>query len=422
MSINLVLTLCLVAVLMAVGDVAAKPASQARPGGVRGDGVTDDTAAIQKALNAGGKIGGVVCLPAGKYLVKGSLAIPPGVSLKGVGQAPQFDPPILGTVITATGGRDKEDGPSLFELGDSSSVVGLTVFYPEQKIADVHPYPYTFHLKGMDNTVQNVTLVNAYNAIRVGPEPNGRHRIKSVYGCALHRGIYVDYCVDIGKIEDVHFHCHWFQSKDVGGDPQMVYDYMWKNFEAFTFGRSDWQYVTNTFVFPAKVGYRFIATEHGSMNGQFSGAAADATQKAVIVEQVQPMGVLITNGQFVTSNGDNQVELTVQTTCTGSVRLVNCSFWGTAIHNVVSHSSGFLSLSSCYLSSWRPSDNPTTLVEADNGRLQITNCTFGTDQPSVLLKKGLKHAVVTQNNGNSGVGIVNETGELAVISGNEERK
>ena len=46
-----------------------------------------------KALNKLSKGGGVVCLPAGKYLVKGSLTILPGVSLKGVNQAPQFDPP-----------------------------------------------------------------------------------------------------------------------------------------------------------------------------------------------------------------------------------------------------------------------------------------------------------------------------------------
>jgi len=35
------------------------------------------------------------------------------------------------------------------------------------------------------------------------------------------------------------------------------------------------------------------------MNGQLSGIGADATQNAVVVEAVQPMGLLITNGQFV---------------------------------------------------------------------------------------------------------------------------
>lgn len=115
---------------------------------------------------------------------------------------------MLGTVILATGGRDKEDGPALFELGNSATVQGLTVFYPEQKLDAVHPYAWTFHLQGGDNTVENVTLINSYNGIRIGPEPNVRHRIRSVSGCVLRRGIWLDNCTDIGRIENVQWHCH----------------------------------------------------------------------------------------------------------------------------------------------------------------------------------------------------------------------
>ena len=39
--------------------------------GVKADGTSDDTAAIQKALDAAGQQGGVVRLPAGKCLVAG---------------------------------------------------------------------------------------------------------------------------------------------------------------------------------------------------------------------------------------------------------------------------------------------------------------------------------------------------------------
>ena len=108
--------------------------------GAKADGKTDDTAAIQKALNAAAKQGGVVHLPAGKYLVAGSLRIPVGVALVGSNQAPVYIEPLIGTVILATGGRDKEDGPALFEMGDSSTVQGLTVFYPDQKVDAIHPY------------------------------------------------------------------------------------------------------------------------------------------------------------------------------------------------------------------------------------------------------------------------------------------
>ena len=54
----------------------------------KADGKTDDTAAIQKALDAAAKQGGVVRLPAGKYLVAGSLKIPEGVALVGSQSGP----------------------------------------------------------------------------------------------------------------------------------------------------------------------------------------------------------------------------------------------------------------------------------------------------------------------------------------------
>lgn len=404
-----------------VNGVTADGVHNARSFGAKGDGETDDTAAIQLALDAAAKKGGVVYLPPARYLVSGSLRIPPGVALKGAAEAPQYIEPLTGTVVLATGGRDTEDGPALFEMDSSTCVTGLTVFYPEQNVRDIRPYPWTFHLKGGDNTVEHVTLINSYNGIRVGPENNVRHRIRSVYGCVLRRGIYVDFCTDIGRIDNVQFHCHWWSSKQVNGDWEPVFEYMWKNCEAFVFGRTDWEYVTNTFVFPVNVGYRFILTENGAANGQFCGVGADAAQRCVVVEAIQPMGLLITNGQFVAFAGDDPIEVVIDNTCHGSVRLVNCAFWGPAAQNVVSHSQSFVSLSDCYFSSGRQGAEPRPLVEADNGRLQVRGCSFATGEPSIRLAKGLKHAIVSENNGANGVMIINEIGEQAIVVNNEPR-
>ena len=63
------------------------------------------------------------------------------------------------------------------------------------------------------------------------------------------------------------------------------------------------------------------------------------------------MGLLISNGQFVSMHGDQRIEVLVEKTCGGSVRLVNCAFWGPARQNVVSHGGSFVSLSDCYFSS-----------------------------------------------------------------------
>ena len=393
--------------------------------GAKGDGVTDDTAAIQKCLDeAAKKGGGVVYLPPAKYLVKGSIKVPVGVAVKGAAQAPLAIDPLIGTVILATGGRDDEKAPALFEVGKSASVIGLTVYYPEQKVKDIRPYPWTFHMFDLDNTVENVTLINSYNGIRVGPEPNVRHRIRSVYGCVLRRGIMVDACTDIGRIENVQFHCHWWSAASTGGEWDPVYKYMAKNCEAFIFGRTDWEYVNNTFVFPVYIGYRFINTASGACNGQFCGIGADAAQRCIVVDQIQSMGLLITNGQFVAFEGDDPRELVGEKTCTGSVRLTNCAFWGFSVQNATMHGQGFLSLDNCRLMSWRKFEGatPPAMVESDGGKLQVRGCSFDAGRPSVAVRKGTKHAIITDNNGVSGVEVINEIGDSAIVKDNEPRQ
>ncbi|MEN6335044.1 MAG: glycosyl hydrolase family 28-related protein, partial [Phycisphaerales bacterium] len=403
--------------------------------GAKSDGVADDTAALQKALDAAGRQGGIVQLASGKYLVSGSLKIPSGVALVGVNHAPisgennrdgslaYCDPailkrirtqgleadPLLGSAILATGGRDREDGPALFEMGNSSTVQGLVVFYPEQKIDDVHPYAWTFHLYGSDNTVENVTLINSYNGIRVGPEMNARHRIRSVVGCVLRRGIWVDNCLDIGRIENIQWNWHWWVSRLTGGDTEKVGPYMEKNCEGFIFGKTDWEYVSNTFIVNSRIGYRFIRTPHGLMNGQFYGMGADWSQRCIVIEAVQTIGLQITNGLFVANRGDNPTQVVIEPTCGGSVRFQNCAFWGQAAHNVVSHGDGFLSLNNCYLGRMCDKDVPhggRAIIDADNGKLQVEGCTFATAGPSVRLGKGLRLAIVTGNNGAQGVEVV----------------
>lgn len=69
---------------------------------------------------------------------------------------------------------------------------------------------------------------------------------------------------DIGRIEDVHFN-PWFSCKK-----PFIY-YQTTHGRAFVMGRSDWEYVFNTFCFGYAVGYQFIERATGSMNGNFLG-------------------------------------------------------------------------------------------------------------------------------------------------------
>ena len=109
--------------------------------GAKGDGKADDTGAIQAAIDRAAEKGGVVYVPPGRYLVAGSLAVKPGVAVVGINQAPMSIEPLIGSIILATGGRDNEQAPALFELGTASTVRGITVMYPDQRPRDIHPKP-----------------------------------------------------------------------------------------------------------------------------------------------------------------------------------------------------------------------------------------------------------------------------------------
>jgi len=373
-----------------------------------------------------------------------------GVSLKGENIAPRSWEPLNGTIILATGGRDNEKAQALFEMRNSSAISGITVYYPEQTVDDIHPYPWTFHIGGnspdstvFDCTIENITLINSYNGIHAGPYENGRHRINSVFGCVLRRGIFVESVGDIGRIENVQFHCHFWGSKATKGDFWKVFKYMQANCEAFILGRSDWEYMTNTFVFPAKIGYHFIYTENGnwsgSCNGQFSGIAADATETSIVVKSIQSQGLLITNGQFNSHLAGRSTQIIVEKGCEGSVRFTNCGFWGPVKQNVQVLGNSNVSFLNCYFSSNNVSinkTNPSWSIIAEDGKLQVQECTFDGTQSdevkqwtyggekrrpeSIWLKPGVKHAIITGNNGYNGISVRNEIGSKAIIRDNEE--
>jgi len=449
---NLKIGFLLIAATLAANPTALASAPPAQIDGIYNirnfgavaDGRTDNTAAIQRAIDAASKRGGEVFVPVGKWLCKGHLEIKMGVHVRGINAAPQSWEPQSGSILLPTEGRDHEDGPAFLELRTSTSVSGITIYYPEQTVEDIRPYPWTIRIRAnpahekevaFDTTVENVTLINSYNGIRTGPTENGRHRIISVFGCVLRRGILVDWTGDIGRLENIQFHSHFWASSAYHGNWDKVFAYMQQNLEAFILGRTDWEYVTNTFVFPAKVGYRFIKTENGAANGQFLGIGADATATAVLVEAIQPQGLLITNGEFNSHQVGESTQVIIAPGAAGNVRFVNCGFWGPVAHNAVLRGDGFVSFSDCYFSN--DVVPAGAAIEVDGGKVQIQNSTFDAvsskrepghsyadndprgQQTSVHLGPDVRSAIIRGNNGYNGVTIENEIGNRAIISDNE---
>lgn len=400
----IVLGLSLASVIAAL---IAKPAQAAvlhcfdvRSFGAVADAKTDDTGAFQKALDAAAKAGGgVVYAPRGNYLFSGHLNVPSAVTLAGVWQSvPAHNgirdrglpkPTDDGTTFLVTEGAGSEDGPAFVTLNTNSTLKGVVLYYPQQKVDDVpKPYPWAIAMRGKNPAVLAVELLNPYNGIDA--TRNERHLIRDVQGQPIRRGIMVDAIYDIGRIENVHFNPWWSMKPK-------LFRWQQENGEAFIFGRSDWQYVYNTFCFGYNVGYKFIKTKAGVCNGNFLGIGADDCYTALVVEHCAPYGLLITNGEFVSFHGPDPTMIEVAATSTGSVRFSNCAFWGACNQIAKIAGTGTVGLSDCTFVQWGGREGNRPAIQAESGTVLIRGCEFRQDRPQIRLAEGVSRAIIAEN-------------------------
>jgi len=362
--------------------------------GAKGDGISDDTAAFQAALDAAGENGAIVRVPAGNYLIKGHLTIPSNTTLEGVWNIPTAWTQFKGTTLLAVECEGSEEGSPFIALGTNSLIKGITIYYPNQDADRIKPYPWCIACSGGDNaSIVDCLLVNPYQAVDFGTKPSGRHYIRGLYGQPLRRGIFVDKCYDVGRIENVHFWPFW-----KWGDNPNLQKWMTEKSEAFIFARSDWEYVLNTFCFGYGIGYRFISSDDGPTNGNFLGIGADACNIAVLVEQTQLPGLLITNGEFVSFLGDKPTEVVVKGTHTGVVSFQNCAFWGPAHQIARIAGKGTVSFNNCNFVQWGASGGLSTpAIETFGGDVLVNGCNFMAKGSQVALRGQTRSAVIVGN-------------------------
>ena len=136
--------------------------------GAKGDGKSDDTKAMQTALDAARSRRPICLMPSGLFRVEGALTVPPGVTLCGSsGGVPHSEQPI-GTVVLAYGGRGQAGGEPLITLKPNAVVRNLVIHYPEQTLAEVAAYPWTIRVDGELCQVLELTITNPYQAIDLG--------------------------------------------------------------------------------------------------------------------------------------------------------------------------------------------------------------------------------------------------------------
>jgi hypothetical protein len=387
--------------------------------GAAGDGRTDDTKAFQNALNSFGAKGGTVYAPRGVYFFAGTLNIPPAVTLKGVFESVTAHNGIRdvglpkpgddGTTFLVTAGKGDENAAPFITLNTNSTLRGVLLYWPRQD-PELEPevYPWGVAMRGKNPALLDVEMLNPYNAIDASQ--NERALIRNISGQALRRGIYVDGIYDIGRIENVHWNPWWSMQ------PALL-NWQKTHGEAFIFERTDWHYVLNTFCFGYHVGYKFGGSAAGVCNGNFLGIGADACHTSVLVENSAPMGLLITNGEFVAMDGEDPTMVRVSAGNTGNVTFSNCAFWGPCNQNAVIDGQGTTTFDGCIFMQWDRYNQGRYAVQANGGSLIIHGCNFVANKPQVIIGPNVSRAVVTGNIVRGAVRITDQSGR-AVIKDN----
>ncbi len=303
---------------------------------VRGDGAVDCTDGIQKALNhceAAG--GGTVYLPAGQYMITGSLKIPARVSLVGDWN----DPDIVqgddyGTVIFANVPSQDTNEGGLFNLGGSGGVVGVTVYYPNQSLDNVKPYPAIFYTDGrggnyMLSTVKNCTVINGYRGIgacchTVNSNAHEQLTVENVKGTFLYTAAEVYNQADVGTWENIVVSGrYWANAKGRLMRPvdlDAVNTYTSANTVGMMLGDLEWTEFSGLSIEHCNIGLKIVKGQRIQFAGSLYNISITDCGTGILVQDLDPRwGMLIANS--VVENG-------IQNSTNGLVKMVNVTLTG----------------------------------------------------------------------------------------------
>lgn len=381
----------------------------------------DNRAAFQSAIDAAyNNGGGVVYIPAGNYefrsqqtattkvrVRKGTeeamkdfehqyvLNLPSSVQLRGDWADPALNKgKVLGTILEVRVGKNAPNyngtveswwndaqadnalrtthtsiADRFIDMNSGTGVTNLSIWYPEQDINNVQPYPWTlFQPNGDCATIENVTLVNSYNGFYSAPSE--LHYILNSYMTALNTGIEVHVCTDIGRIENVKIDPKYWANSGLPGSPSLakVTAYTKANGTGFNMHRSDWEYVSNLYVTDYKTGM-WVGREPGffdTPNAQFYEIHIKNCETGIYVQAVNPYGLLISNSTFGADKGGRAVYFFNDFKT--SVQFNGVDFTGPIVSD---GSDGVISFESCTFSNYND-----YALKINNGNVLLTQSEF----------------------------------------------
>jgi uncharacterized protein YjdB len=310
------------------------------------DGNTDNTLAIQSALDqAAADGGGVVFLPPGKYKVMGHLVVPSGVELKGSVDV-STTPTGPGSILEVYADRNNPAGEPFLKLSANSGIRGVVFNYPEQLITQlpgIAKYPYCVQATGSNTYMINIGMRAVDKGVDLFTYPCDNHYIDYLAGHAFDIGIRVGGGTKNGKIYNTQFNIIAYAAGDESkygswpnsvGDGTPAYDYGFANFNFMILGNCRDQLLYNNFHYGSQNGMILSDVDGSGPSGLSIGSGIDGSRNALVINQVGNDGFDFVNSQIVSIGNQNTKYIATGAGYTKGVTLFNADFWGNPSNGV----------------------------------------------------------------------------------------
>lgn len=298
-------------------------------------GKLDSSNAIQNAINlCHSSGGGTVWMPAGKYLVNYPIVIKPFVTLRGDWQDPDIGSD-YGTIILAGVISLTTDTPGLFTIGGSGGVKGLTVYYTDQDIDNVKPYPYTFYVPGdtgglgyyMLQSITNCTVINGYKGIGACIS-SGVHEmmtVDNVKGTFIYRGATAYNQADVGTWKNLKLsNTYWANAGNglVKAERSKIDAYTQSNGIGMVLGDLEWTQFANISISDYKIGINIVKGKRIEFAGSMYGLYIQRCSIGLKVDSIDERWGMVIANSSIEGNSHSIVNITKGTVKTAATTLV----------------------------------------------------------------------------------------------------
>jgi|GEM_PF-3162803 len=308
--------------------------------GAKGDGVTDDTQAFKNSLIfASWKCGNVFVPPSDKgYLLSGdNINIPEGVTLYGVsnGHNGVWTGKVAGSTLLITGNATLENGNPVFIMNMGSEFKGLSIVYPNQTETNP-PIAYPFLIRGLTSNCNDILIENIflYNCFQFADFSMAHQRvaIKNIYGDVLKKGIIIDNCWDVDRIQDIHFWGYFSDGKTTEQQNALSI-YRANNSVGITLGKADGIQGDNIFMYGLNIGL-LLGIEGRGCYGQITNLSLDICTSGIRALAIGGQGLTINGYEYAMNptlqiaNGTAYTYPIVADYPSGLLQINNINSWG----------------------------------------------------------------------------------------------